>query len=71
MSATAGGLLLVQIVRIPPEGVAEFQRYESLVLPLLPKYGGKLERRFRSADGQIEIHVVVVSVAGCARAVPR
>ena len=51
-------LLLVQIVRVPAEGVADFQRYESLVLPLLPKYGGRLERRLRSADGQIEIHVV-------------
>lgn len=51
-------MLLVQIVRIPAAGVEDFQRYESLVLPLLPKYGGVLERRLRSADGQIEIHVV-------------
>jgi len=48
----------VQIVRIPAGGVAAFQQYESLVLPIMPRYGGRLERRLCSADGQIEIHVV-------------
>ena len=51
-------MLLVQIVRIPPEGVAGFQLYESRVLPLLPTYGGRLERRLRSADGTFELHVI-------------
>ena len=51
-------VLLVQIVRTPDDGIAAFQRYESLVLPLLPKYSGKLERRLRSADGQVEVHIV-------------
>jgi uncharacterized protein (DUF1330 family) len=51
-------MLLVQIVRIPAEGVADFQLYESRVLPLLPRHGGRLERRLRSADGRIEVHVV-------------
>jgi hypothetical protein len=51
-------MLLVQVVRIPAAGVADFQRYESLVLPLLARYGGKLERRLRSDDGQFEIHIV-------------
>ena len=51
-------MILVQIVRIPAEGVATFQRYESLVLPLMPNYGGVVERRLRSADGQTELHVM-------------
>ena len=51
-------MLWVQIVRIPADGVADLQLYESRVLPLLPKYGGHLERRLRSADGCFELHVV-------------
>jgi uncharacterized protein (DUF1330 family) len=51
-------LLLVQIVRVPPEGVTTFQRYESLVLPMLPRHGGKFERRLRGEDGHIEVHIV-------------
>jgi hypothetical protein len=53
-------MLLVQIVRIPVEGVADFHRYESLVLPLLAKYGARLERRLRSADGTFELHLLWV-----------
>lgn len=51
-------MLLVQIVRIPAEGVDAFQRFESLVLPLMPNYGGGLLRRLRSADGCVEVHVL-------------
>lgn len=57
MSA-ADKLLLVQIVRIPAGGVADFQLYESRVLPLLSAYGGRLDRRLRSADGTFELHVI-------------
>jgi uncharacterized protein (DUF1330 family) len=51
-------LLLVQIVRVPTEGIVTFQRYEASVLPLLPKHGGRFERRLRGDDGRIEVHVV-------------
>jgi hypothetical protein len=51
-------MTLVQIVRIPSEGVAAFQAFESRVLPLMKQFGGVLERRLRSADGQTEIHVL-------------
>ncbi len=51
-------MTIVQIVRIPPAGIAVFQRFESRVLPLMAKYGGRLERRLRSADGCTEIHVI-------------
>ena len=51
-------LLLVQIVRIPVEGISTFRRYEAAVLPLLPRHGGRFERRLRGEDGRIEVHVV-------------
>jgi hypothetical protein len=51
-------MLLTRIVRIPAEGVAEFQQFESRVLPLLPRFGGALERRVRGHDGQFEVHLV-------------
>jgi hypothetical protein len=46
------------IVRIPAEGVADFQAYEDAVLPLLPEFKGCLERRLRSSDGTVEIHIL-------------
>jgi antibiotic biosynthesis monooxygenase (ABM) superfamily enzyme len=49
---------LVVIFRIPPEGVADFQAYEEAVLPLLPAYNGRLERRLRNPDGTEEVHIV-------------
>jgi len=51
-------LTLVQVVRIPAEGIEAFQRFESYELPLMPKYGGVLERRLRGNDGQMEVHVI-------------
>jgi uncharacterized protein (DUF1330 family) len=56
--AEAQKLVLVQIVRVPAAGVADFQLYESRVLPLLPKYGGRLERRLRGENGRFELHVI-------------
>jgi uncharacterized protein (DUF1330 family) len=51
-------MTLVQIVRIPAEGIAQFQAFEAQVLPIMSRYGGSLERRLRSMDGRIEIHIV-------------
>jgi hypothetical protein len=51
-------MLLVQIVRVPDEGIEAFRRFESTVLPLLPKYDGRLERRLRALDGRVEVHIV-------------
>ena len=48
----------VLIARIPPEGISTFAAYEDHVLPLLAEYGGVLQRRLRTADGLVEIHVV-------------
>ena len=39
------------IARIPAEGIADFRAYEDAVLPLLPEFNGRLERRLRNSDG--------------------
>ena len=46
------------IVRIPIEGINDFRAYEDAVLPLLPEYNGRLERRLRNPDGTIEMHII-------------
>ena len=51
-------MLLIAIVRIPPEGVPDYLAYEDRVLPLLAEHGATLERRLRTADGTTEIHVL-------------
>jgi hypothetical protein len=51
-------LTLTMVARIPAAGVSDFQRYEDTVLPVLAAHGGRLERRLRTADALIEVHVV-------------
>ncbi|MCP3379583.1 hypothetical protein NLM31_03875 [Bradyrhizobium sp. CCGUVB4N] len=46
------------IARIPAEGIADFRAYEDAVLPLLPAFNGRLERRLRNSDGTMEMHIV-------------
>lgn len=53
-----GSLVLALIARVPSAGVEDFQAYESRVLPLLAEHGAALERRLRSADGVVEVHIV-------------
>ena len=48
----------VLIFRIPTEGVEDFRAYEEAVLPLLPEFNGRLERRLRNPDGTVEVHIV-------------
>ncbi len=48
----------VLIARIPAEGIEAFRAYEDAVLPLLPEFNGRLERRLRNPDGTVEVHVV-------------
>ena len=48
----------VLIARIPAAGIADFRAYEAAVLPLLPEYNGRLERRLRNQDGTVEMHIV-------------
>ena len=51
------------VARIPAAGVEDFQAYENAVLPLLPEYNGRLERRLRNADGTVEIHIITFASA--------
>ena len=55
------GLTFVMLADIPAGGESAFQRYESLVLPLLDRHGGQLERRLRTDDALAEVHVVSFS----------
>jgi hypothetical protein len=48
----------VLIARIPTEGIEDFRAYEDAVLPLLPEFNGRLERRLRNLDGTLEMHLV-------------
>ena len=50
------GVTFVLIFRIPKEGVEDFRAYEEAVLPLLPEFNGRLERR--DPDGTVEMHIV-------------
>ena len=38
--------------------MADFQAYEERVLPLIAAHGGTLERRLRSPEGGVELHIV-------------
>ena len=38
--------------------LAAFDAYEDAVLPLLPDHGAALQRRFRSLDNALEVHVL-------------
>jgi len=51
-------MLLTAITRIPPEGVRDYLAYEDRVLALLAEHGARLERRLRTADGTVEVHVI-------------
>jgi uncharacterized protein (DUF1330 family) len=48
----------VMLADITAGGESAFQRYESLVLPLLDRHGGRLERRLRTDDARAEVHIV-------------
>ena len=52
------------LARIPADGVAAYHAYERLVLPLLERHGGSLERRLVSGDGTVEAHLVSFASAG-------
>lgn len=51
-------LTIVMVADLSSGAEEGFQAYESAVLPLLPRHGGRLERRFRTGDALMEVHVV-------------
>jgi antibiotic biosynthesis monooxygenase (ABM) superfamily enzyme len=48
----------VLLARIPTEGIKDFLAYEEAVLPLLPEFNGRLERRLRNTEGTVEMHII-------------
>ncbi|WP_232797124.1 hypothetical protein [Blastococcus atacamensis] len=64
---TAVVVVVVVVVDVPADGVAAFARYEDHVLPLLVRYGGRLERRLRSPDATTEVHVLAFPSDGAYR----
>src|SRR3954465_2936351 len=58
MAHLTSPVTFVLIVRIPREGIEDFQAYEDAVLPLLPEFNGRLERRLRNPEGRTEMHIV-------------
>ena len=55
---TGKAVTYLMIARLPAGGLADFDAYETAVLPLLAEHGGVLERRLRTTDGDLEAHVV-------------
>jgi ribosomal protein S18 acetylase RimI-like enzyme len=51
-------LKLVVLVDVPEGHEAAVEGYEDKVLELLPRHGGKLERRLRTADSRLEVHYI-------------
>lgn len=58
VAADAESLTLVMIVDLTPVTVHAFQCYEGIVLRLLPRHGGRLHMRLRSADQCFESHLI-------------
>ena len=48
----------LMLARLPAGGLGAFDAYESTVLPLLAEYGGRLQRRLRTLDDQVEAHLI-------------
>lgn len=48
----------LMLARLPERGLASFEAYEDAVLPLLAEHGGRLERRLRTLDDRVEVHLL-------------
>ncbi|HEY2672127.1 MAG TPA: GNAT family N-acetyltransferase [Rugosimonospora sp.] len=55
---TAPRLRIAVVLDMPEEHREAAQRYESMVLPLLARHGGRLEQRLRTADSGSEVHLL-------------
>lgn len=48
----------LMIARLPEGRADTFDAYEAAVLPLLAEHGGRLERRLRTLDDRVEVHLL-------------
>ncbi|RIV31323.1 GNAT family N-acetyltransferase [Micromonospora radicis] len=55
---SAAAVRLVALVELGEAAVEAGQRYEDRVLALLPRHGGRLERRLRTGDEGTEVHLI-------------
>jgi hypothetical protein len=46
------------VARVPVAGLSDYQRFITSVLPLITRFGGRLDRRFGSDDATVEVFVV-------------
>jgi hypothetical protein len=51
-------VLVAAVIDVAPADIERFRVYEEIVLGLLERHGGRLERRLRSDDGESEIHLI-------------
>lgn len=51
-------MLRMVTIDLSDADIGAFEAYESKVLPLLPKHGGRVEMRIRSLDGRTETHLL-------------
>ncbi|RST14396.1 N-acetyltransferase [Streptomyces sp. WAC05374] len=59
LDPSAGPLFrLAVLLDFPADAAADALAYEERVLSLLPRHGGRLERRLRTADGLSEVHLL-------------
>jgi hypothetical protein len=51
-------MLIAAVIDIAPADIERFRVYEEVVLGLLERHGGRIQRRLRSEDGESEIHLI-------------
>jgi GNAT superfamily N-acetyltransferase len=51
-------LRVVMVIDVPQQHTAAVHRYESAVLPLLARHGGRLEQRLRTPNADAEVHLL-------------
>ena len=51
-------MLIAAVIDVAAGSIDRFQVYEEIVLGLLERHGGRIERRLRSDDGETEIHLI-------------
>ncbi|WP_040875567.1 GNAT family N-acetyltransferase [Streptomyces purpureus] len=56
--AAPAAVQLAVLLDVPPAAAEAARAYEDRVLALLPRHGGRLERRLRTGDGLSEVHLL-------------
>lgn len=54
----SSGHSILAVFKLDADGIGLFEQYEDAVLPLMREYGGRIERRVRSLDNALEVHLL-------------